>query len=321
MNLRKTSLAVVFLLAALAAHAQFLEEGAKAAGQIVGRDFKIMYNTRTGLEVLRTVRPLGQASSITAAPNLAPKVPYRSMRIALPPALAKTIEQATLPGYFYDFPTQLKNYAEQAQVPIEYWDIWLSRAFNPNKSFQGHFVPDFKTAVELLDVPVVDGGTARDAVFEAFTESHHGDGKGFFVLVQQENALYPKDVFVLDIHQGGWISLQESRGKALAHKYPGLRRLLEEISISQEEILAKRGVLVRVDDPTNPKELEVTTDGIRWDRYSMETKTAQRLWAGWNANVYISYKEHTGSVLYGEKAGDGALFNSLEILKEVMLQK
>ncbi|MBR4682785.1 MAG: hypothetical protein IKP06_05740 [Elusimicrobiaceae bacterium] len=316
MNLGKISLAAVFLLVTSVAHAQVLEEGAKAAGQF-GRKLSIMCNTRSGFEVLRTVRPLGQPSSIAAVATMSPSIPYKSKRILLPASLSKKIEQVSLPGYFYNFPQQLKEYADQAQVPVEYWDVWLSDAFNPNKSFRGYFVPNFETVVELLDVPVVDGGTAQDAVFEAFAASHHGDGKGFFVLAQQKNALYPKDVFVLDLRQGGWISLQESRGTALATKYNGLRRLLREMDLTQEQILARRGVLVRVDDPANPKELEVTTDGIRWDRYSMESQTAQRLWAGWKANVYISYKEHTGRVLYGKEAGDGILFNSLDVLKEV----
>lgn len=321
MGLRKCSLLLVFLSAAVTVCAQ---GGTGKAGQAIAkalsRDFTIVHNATMGMEILRAVRPLGELPAVSPSVHLAPKLPQTSFRVHLSVNLSKKITQTFLPGYFRDFKTQFAAYAEQVQLPSEYWETWLGRAFNQNQSFQGYFVKDFQMAVELLDVPVVDGGTPMDAVREAFMAGLQSQGSGFFVVAQHENASRAKDVYVLDIPNRHWISLKESRGYVLGKRYQGLRQSIQETNFAQEEMLAKRGVLVRVDNPIKPTELEVSLDGIRWDRYSMETKTAQKLWAGWKEGVYISYRKSTGVVLYGENA-HAPMFNSLDVLKEFIRQQ
>lgn len=313
MNLKKYSLVLAFLTLALTGQAQTVEKVGQA-GKIIYRNFKVGHNTVVGLEALRTVRPLGAASSISAIPNFPATVPNQSFRVSLP-QITQKIEQATLPGYFYDFPTQFREYAAAAQISVEYWNTWLGRDLDQTGSFQGHFVKDFSMVVELLDVPVIEGVRAIDAVGEAFAESRLGDGKGFFVLAQEGNAFAPKDVFILDMLHGRWISLKASRGKAISSKYRNLRQTMWETNLAQEEVLAKRGVIVRVDNPTSPKELEVSKDGVLWDRYSMTTNTAIKLWRGWKEGAYIFYSKSTGKVQYATGPGK-PLFNSFEMFQE-----
>ena len=316
MCFKKQLLVLMLLSVAVAGYAQV--RGGKPVIKAV-HDFNIVHNVQIGQAVLQMSRPLGKLPAVANTVPFSFSLPQQSFR-ALVPALSRKISQATLPGYFQDFKVQFPDYAKAAEIPVEYWSAWLGRGFNQDKSFQGHFLKDFKSVVELLDVPVVEGGTSLDAINEAFAEGLKSDGRGFFVISQAANRSRAKDVFVLDIKGGSWISLKTSRGRVLGKQYNSLRQTLQETNSSLEEMLAKRGVLVRVDNPTKPTELEVSLDGIRWDRYSMETQTAQKLWAGWKEGVYISYRKRTGAVLYSEKA-HAPMFNSLEVLQEFIHTK
>ena len=139
------------------------------------------------------------------------------------------------------------------------------------------------------------------------------------MLAEYGSPLHAKDVFVLDLEDKSWVSLNKSRGKVISNNHNLLRPDIVQATSLQQTVLEARGVLIEVDDVANPTQLKVSKDGVRWDVYSMETITAQKLWAGWQEGVYISYIPHSGQVLYA-KAAHQPKFNSLEVLKELIKQ-
>ncbi|MCQ2411072.1 MAG: hypothetical protein MJ053_06370, partial [Elusimicrobiaceae bacterium] len=269
----KKSLFLLGLMAlALSAQAQG-REGLSAieAASRWGRYLKVASDAQIGLQALQTGRKLGRG--IKAPVPLKGTVPLISSRIAMPAGLADKVTQATLPGYFNNFGTQFRQYADEAQISPEYWNTWLGRAFASERSFNGYFVPSFKQAVELLDVPVTDGVDAITAVEKVLTENGAKNTSGFFVLAEEGDGFHPKDVFILDIPNSHWISLNASRGHALSGQYAAMWQQVQTGRPKLQETLQERGVLVRVDHAKNPTELEVSKDGVMWDRYSMQTVT------------------------------------------------
>lgn len=267
--------------------------------------FNIVHNVYTGRAILQFNR----------STEVLPKSTFVAPTVIQGTQIKHTIEQAILPGYFSNFSSQLIQTIDISQAN---WSRTFIAHFDQTKPFEGKFVPNFEQALELLENPVLNATPLQEAFENALIQATEGNGKGFFVLAEVgNNPLKPKDVFVLDLDTQSWISLNKSKGKVISSNHNLLRPDIQQATPFQQDILDARGVLIEVDDPQQPTELKVSKDGINWDRYSMDSPVAKKLWAGWNEKgIYISYNNKMNTVLYAQDVHSPG-FSSLDALRAV----
>lgn len=204
-------------------------------------------------------------------------------------------------GYIVS-PSQLKD----LDMPAEAESFKI--VYGKDKKFKGMFVSSFEDVRLLLYMPVQDGTDALSALNAAYREAvvKHS---GFFVVSIGGNAYRPKDVLVWNAAGKYWISMNKSKAAVLRNDRLQMRDFFNELHSFWKVALETRGAIVRPDNYEYPSLVRVSTDGLNWHQFDINTSAGADLWDAWKEAFYIVYDRHLHSARFAAAKGE-PLFSS-----------
>ena len=211
--------------------------------------------------------------------------------------------QLKTPGFFADsFSVQWKEYSQHSPFLQKDWSHWLENSFEPGTKFEGSFVPSIKNILEIASRPVISGMSAKEAVEQAFLSAKKNQ-YGFLVVAVEGNSKRPKDVLVMNLKENRWMSLNRSRGQALAKNFGPLIQMFHRENLYLSTVLGKQGVLARiVEDPV--ARVEVSFNGLVWTKYPIYSPVGRDLLLAAQHQLLITANPETKVFQFAIKEGD-----------------
>ena len=185
----------------------------------------------------------------------------------------------------------LKNTAGlKKKVVLSEWAAPLQERFGQNK-FAGYFAEDLSTVDALSGVAVEDTFSAEEALQRALLESQ-SYRQGYLLVAVQGNKYRAKDILVMDLANHRWISLNKSKGQALASYYTAL---IQSPEVSNFSIDNRQGLFAEMPEETGI--VNFTTDGLDWHHAHPKSSLGQALLNNVE-DYYLSYFPHEHKVRY-----------------------
>lgn len=223
-------------------------------------------------------------------------------RLKLSEAVLKRLEErnlsvAAFPGYYPNFKTAKARFQKlhpEADA-VEIFAEILARRYPVDTVFSGTMAASFEDVIQLAYAGAwtTDGPFA--AVYRAFSTKELPAGFPV-VVVGGGQGRRAKDVLLLDLENGRWISLNQSKGREIAKQYQARKERFAQEHPELAVRLAKQGVLVRKDAPGAA---EVSHDGLLWTRV-----TDPRIAQAWEKGFFIRYNSRTGKLTFSEGKGE-----------------
>ncbi len=213
--------------------------------------------------------------------------------------------ETPFPGYIAAYKPALFSPGKQAQV--------LNEAFGADAAFKADFVSSFDDVRFQSVHPVTDGVPALEALQTAAGLAALKKS-GFLTIAVKGNAFRPKDVLIWNADAGTWISLNASKAAVIRGKYENLKQQFKDENAYWAWQLENQGVVIRPNQYEDPTFIRVSTDGINWHQFGLDTRLGADLWDAWNDGLYISYDRHTHAALFST-VKEAPAFSSVELVQ------
>lgn len=200
--------------------------------------------------------------------------------------------------------TQLKGFSVTKEAEK------LRLVYGKDTKMSGRFLSTFEELRSLSFVAVKDSRDIFSALAAAFLQSVEKQ-TGFLTLAVEGSALRPKDVLVWNPQTQNWISLNKSKAAVLKTDYRHMKDAFKEENVYWAMLMEEQGVVVRPDNYDNPSSVFISTDGLNWQRFGLDSPAGAELWKAWNESLYIAYDRHARRARFG-LSKESPLFSSVD---------
>lgn len=203
--------------------------------------------------------------------------------------------------------------ADLKTLSLDRWAAPLTERYG-TKKFAGYFVSRLNEAENLSGMVVATPVSAEQALQQAIRMSRDFK-EGYLVVTVEGNQFRPRDLLIMDVNNGRWLSANKSKSKALAlyHAQFAEYSAQEEaspITRGNAFSLQAKGVVIKPNESWTAT-MQVTTDGIVWYRIPLESQAAQDMDDAYDEGYFIDYFPHEHKARFATERG-APLFESLD---------
>lgn len=205
--------------------------------------------------------------------------------------------------------------ADLKMLSPDKWAAPLTERYG-TKKFAGYFVSRLNEAENLSGLRVATPVSAEQALQQAIRMSRNY-GEGYLVVTVEGNQFRPRDLLIMDINNGRWLSVNKSKGKALAQYHAQFVEYRAELEASPTHkwnpfsLEAKGSMLIPIENWDYPATMSITTDGVVWHHMPLESQAAQDMDDAYDEGYFIDYFPHEHKARFATERG-APLFESLD---------
>ena len=196
------------------------------------------------------------------------------------------------------------------KIDIKEWSSALVKRYGEGR-FEGYVIKDLSYIDMMTGEPLLQARTAEEALRKGVERAAWAQ-EGYFVVAVKGNANRLKDVLVMDYDGRRWVSLNKSKGGAIARNYVEFSKQALKERAEASYPLEQQGMWIDfVGEQGEGSMIRFTTDGLVWRNLSADEGLGAEIEEAWNGNYYIRYYPHEHKALYaGGK--EGPFFTSVE---------
>ena len=206
---------------------------------------------------------------------------------------------------------EITNMPALKTISVSDWAEPLKQRYGDNK-FAGYFFPHLRQATVASGVAVTNPLSAEDALQQALQESQWYSS-GYLAIAVQGNQYRPKDVLVMDLSNRRWLSINQSKGKALSRYYDELLKetIIHGSPIDDVGLFVGLGYIFE----DNPVTMLLTDNNLVRRAVDINTAPGQDLLAIASAEedlpYFLAYSPHEHKVRYAMDK-DAPLLDSMD---------
>jgi len=198
-----------------------------------------------------------------------------------------------------------------SKVEVQRWSAPLMQKY-PKGQFNSYVVQNLSTVDALTGTSLFKGKSAPEALKMGLERAEWAK-EGYLVVVVKGNKNHLKDILVMDHENGRWLSVNGSKGRAIARNFEDFSKQVKQEREAAPHPLEQQGVWM---EPVGARGEEsqlvrMTDDGLVWRNFDAGQGIGAELKEAWNGNYYIRYYPHEHKALYAVDK-DSPLFTSTE---------
>ena len=198
-------------------------------------------------------------------------------------------------------------------MDVNRWSVPLVERYGEGR-FNGFIIQDLSLIDALTGLPEELGHTAKEAL-QSGVERAKWTKDGYFVVTIKGSENRLKDIVVMDHDNQRWISLNKSKGSAIARDYVEFsKQALKEREAASYPIEQQGMWIEYVDNPGDAMLIRITEDGLVWRNLNGDRGIGADIEQAWSENYYIRYYPHEHKALYSE-GKDYPFFSSVEEIR------